>query len=183
MCQKKMLGFVHIYTGDGKGKSTAACGLAVRAYGAGFKVKIVRFLKSAPSGECKAISKLGEKDGRIEVKFFETSHKFLWDMDKEEKSQLSSQIRQGYDYCIQIVKTGGCDLLVMDEIIGAMHAGFLLETDLLRLLEEKNPSVELVFTGRNAPASLIEKADYVSEIRAVKHPFEKGISARKGIEF
>lgn len=177
------LGLIHIYTGDGKGKSTAACGLAIRAFGAGLRVKIVRFLKSSQSGECKAIAMLRAIDERIEVKYFETSHKFLWDMNEEEKEALKEQVLKAYQYCFQTAKEHSCDLLVMDEAIGAVYAGFISEEELLRLMQEKNPHVELVLTGRNAPESLVEKADYVSEIRAVKHPYDQGISAREGIEF
>ena len=177
------LGLIHIYTGDGKGKSTAACGLALRAFGAGLRVKIVRFLKSAQSGECKAIGLLREMDERIEVTYFETSHKFLWDMNEKEKATLKEQVLQAFQYCFQTAKEHGCDLLVMDEAIGAVHAGLLTEEQLLRLMRDKNPNVELVLTGRNAPKSLMEKADYVSEIRAVKHPYDQGIPAREGIEF
>lgn len=177
------LGLIHIYTGDGKGKSTAACGLALRAFGAGLRVKIVRFLKSAQSGECRAIDMLREREKRIEVTYFETSHKFLWDMNAEEKVALKKQVLQAFQYCFQAAKEHRCDLLVMDEAIGAVHAGLLTEEQLLRLMEDKNPEVELVLTGRNAPESLVEKADYVSEIRAVKHPYDRGIPAREGIEF
>lgn len=177
------LGLIHIYTGDGKGKSTAACGLAVRAFGAGLRVQIVRFLKSEQSGECKAIAMLQAIDRRIETVCFETSHKFLWDMTEPEKKVLQEQVREAYQYCFRVAREHLCDLLVMDEAIGAVHAGFLKEEDLLRLMQEKNPHVELVLTGRNAPECLVEKADYVSEIRAVKHPFDRGISAREGIEF
>ncbi len=170
-------GLIHIYTGDGKGKSTAACGLAVRARGAGKRVIVVRFLKSPKSGsECKALQTLG-----VEEKFFETGHTFIWDMNKAEKARLKQEVQRAYEYCLSASQA--CDLLIADEIIGAMHAGFLSEEQLLSLMREKGRSTELVLTGRNASEALIALADYVSEIRGVKHPFEKGIEARKGIEF
>ncbi len=174
-------GLIHIYTGDGKGKSTAACGLALRAYGAGWRVKVVRFFKTEQSGECKALQKLS--DERMEVKYFETPHPFFWELDESQKNLLCQQVRQGYDYCLTAAKEHACDLLFADEIIGALHAGFLSEEELLTLMTEKAEGVELVMTGRNAPQSLMDTADYVSEIRAVKHPFAQGISAREGIEF
>ncbi len=174
-------GLIHIYTGDGKGKSTAACGLALRAYGAGFRVKVVRFFKTEPSGECKALKKL--LDERMEIYCFETPHPFFWEMNDQEKEVLRQQVRQGYQFCLEAAQGDTCDLLFADEILGALHAGFVTEEEMVTLMTTKAEGVELVLTGRNAPQSLIGAADYVSEIHAVKHPFEQGISAREGIEF
>lgn len=174
-----MKGLVHIYTGDGKGKTTAAIGLGIRACGRGFRVLMVQFLKGADTGEIHTLKKL--EPGFMLYRGAEIK-KFTWNMTSEELKQ-TAQIQQDIlIYAAIEVMSGSWDMIIMDEVMGAIAAGMLQPQDIARLIEGKPEGLEFVLTGRNAPAELIELADYVSEIKAVKHPMEKGIPARIGIE-
>ena len=168
-------GLIHIYTGDGKGKTTAALGLALRAKGAGLKVLIVQFLKGRDTGELVPLRILEIPVIRSDVK------KFIPDMNHDELEQCKAGQRQ----CFQEVykKAVDYDLVVLDEIFGAVSTGMINKDELLRFVRSKPESTELVMTGRDAPEELIGLADYVSEIRNIRHPYEKGIQAREGIEF
>lgn len=171
-------GLIHIYTGDGKGKTTASLGLGIRAAGRSFKVVMVQFLKSSVTGEMNIIEKLDN----FEVHRFERPRGFFWTLDEKQKAELKEDIDKAMHFVEQRLILGDCDMLILDEVMGAIK-NELIDTDsFVQLLKAKNPNMEVVLTGRNAPAELIEIADYVSEIHAVKHPFEKGIPARTGIE-
>ena len=171
-------GLIHIYTGDGKGKTTASLGLGIRAAGRSFKVVMVQFLKSSVTGEMNIIEKLDN----FEVHRFERPRGFFWTLDEKQKAELKEDIDKAMNFVEQRLILGDCDMLILDEVMGAIK-NELIDTDsFVQLLKAKNPNMEVVLTGRNAPAELIEIADYVSEIHAVKHPFEKGIPARTGIE-
>ena len=168
-----MKGLIHIYCGDGKGKTTAATGLAVRAAGCGMKVLLVQFLKGQETGELRALAHIPG----ITVLRGKASEKFTFQMDERE-------LQQTYDLltAVEQARAGACDLLVLDEVMGALSCQ-LIDEDLLRSLVEQKPErLELVMTGRNPPDWLIEAADYVSEIKKVKHPYDRGVSARRGIE-
>ena len=165
-------GLIHIITGDGKGKTTAATGLAARAKGAGFSVLFLQFLKGRPSGEVKSLEKLDIPVYRGEVK------KFVLNMTDSEKEEC----KKSQNECFNIAKNGNFDMIVFDELAGALATGMLFEQDVLEFLD-LNKETEIVMTGRGFPEKLIEKADYISEIKAVRHPYDKGIPARKGIEF
>ncbi len=170
-----MEGLVHIYTGDGKGKTTAAMGLACRAVGAGLKVLVVQFLKGRDTGELSSLKKLGIPVLRTEVT------KFISYMTDAERADCKKQ----QEACFVEAKKqlAAYDLVVFDEIIGAVAAQMLSLEEVLACVQNKPAGTELVLTGRNAPKELVDLADYVSEIKGVKHPFAKGIKARKGIEF
>ncbi len=167
---------VHIYTGDGKGKTTAATGLAVRAAASGLSVAFCQFLKSGTSGELASLERLG-----VQVFSPKSGSKFVFQMNDEEKREyakiqgaLLSQVGQMYaEY----------DLVVMDETLGALSTGMINRDELISLIKNKPATTELVLTGRGADEELIALADYCTEMRCVKHPFESGGSARKGIEF
>lgn len=169
------MGLVHIYTGDGKGKTTAALGLALRACGAGLRVMIVQFLKGRDTGELGPLVRLGIPVVRGDVR------KFIPDMTEDEREEC----RRQQQACLARAQTAapGCDLLVLDEVIGAAASSMIAPEELMRFVREKPPHTELVLTGRDAPAGLIALADYVSEIRCVRHPFDKGVAARRGIEY
>lgn len=167
-------GLVHIYTGDGKGKTTAATGLAVRCAGFGGKVVFYRFLKACESSELKALAKLG-----IYVKSPASSKKFYFQMTEDEKQLAKNEIASALDN----IYSEKCDLLVLDEIICALDLGIIKKERLTDVITAKPPETELVLTGRNAPDYLLGYADYVSEIKCIKHPYDKGVSARPGIEF
>ena len=173
------MGLIHIYTGNGKGKTTAAIGLGVRAYGRGFKVLLVQFLKSADTGEIHTLKKL--EPGFLIHRGTEI-RKFTWNMNDDEKLR-AVEIQQGiFKYAVEAATSGAWDMVILDEILGALNTGMLDLKEVVQFVKGKPENIELILTGRNAPAELTELADYVSEINAVKHPMEKGIPARRGIE-
>ena len=174
----EMKGLVHIYTGNGKGKTTSAIGLAIRAHGAGKRVLVAQFLKGCESGEVEVLKKLGITVLRMcEVK------KFTWQMTKDECIEVQEACAKLLNEVVFEAKSGRWDLIVVDEAMGALaNKGISLAT-LCHLVDDKPEELEIVFTGRNAPHELIDRADYVSEINALKHPFDKGVKAREGIEF
>lgn len=171
---------VHIYTGNGKGKTTAALGLAFRAAGRGLKTEFLSFLKDGNSGE----ALLSGDVPNINVQCFQTSVKgFFWDMTEPEKIRLKTETQRGFLRGMQCAKNKLCDVLVLDEIAGCLTNGLLEEKDVAEFLRVYGQEIEIVLTGRDFPESLIAAADYVSEIQAVKHPYETGSRARIGIEF
>ena len=169
-------GLLHIYTGDGKGKTSAAAGLAVRALGQGLRVAFVQFLKGGTSGEVAALEKLGAR-----VLAPKGSRKFVFQMDASEK--LVCRQRQEAVLAQAAAMRDDFDLMVLDESIGAAGVGMLDADELLRFAQDRPAGLELVLTGRDAPPALLALADYVTEMRCVKHPYEAGVQARRGIEF
>ena len=173
-----MFGLIHIYCGDGKGKTTAAVGLAVRCAGRGNKVLLVQFLKSRDSGELYSLAKLPD----IEVMRGKESKKFTFQMNEEEKHALLIEHNKMFEQVLAKIKNGGYSLLILDEVIGALNAKVFKMPKLIGFLRHKPENLEVVLTGRNPAPELVEIADYVSEMRKVKHPMDKGIMAREGIE-
>ena len=173
-----MFGLIHIYCGDGKGKTTAAVGLAVRCAGRGNKVLLVQFLKSRDSGELYSLAKLPD----IEVMRGKESKKFTFQMNEEEKHALLIEHNKMFEQVLEKIKNGGYSLLILDEVIGALNAKVFEMPKLIEFLRHKPDNLEVVLTGRNPAPELVEIADYVSEMRKVKHPMDKGIMAREGIE-
>ncbi len=173
-----MFGLIHIYCGDGKGKTTAAVGLAVRCAGRGNKVLLVQFLKSRDSGELYSLAKLPD----IEVMRGKESKKFTFQMNEEEKHALLIEHNKMFEQVLAKIKNGGYSLLILDEVIGALNAKVFEMPKLIEFLRHKPENLEVVLTGRNPAPELVEIADYVSEMRKVKHPMDKGIMARGGIE-
>lgn len=173
-----MFGLIHIYCGDGKGKTTAAVGLAVRCAGRGNKVLLVQFLKSRDSGELFSLAKLPD----IEVMRGKESKKFTFQMNEEEKHALLIEHNKMFEQVLAKIKNGGYSLLILDEVIGALNAKVFEMPKLIEFLRHKPENLEVVLTGRNPAPELVEIADYVSEMRKVKHPMDKGIMAREGIE-
>jgi len=170
-----MKGYVQVYTGDGKGKTTAAIGLAVRAVGAGLKVFIGQFVKGLDYSELKSLERFSPQ---INVKQYGRA-KFVHSKPAEEDFTVA---RAGYEEIKEIVKSGLYDLVILDEANIAVHFKLLSVEDLLALINEKPDSVELVFTGRKADPKLVEKADLVTEMKEVKHYYSEGVIAREGIE-
>lgn len=173
-----MFGLIHIYCGDGKGKTTAAVGLAVRCSGRGNKVLLVQFLKSRDSGELYSLAKLPD----IEVMRGKESKKFTFQMNEEEKHALLIEHNKMFEQVLAKIKNGGYSLLILDEVIGALNAKVFEMPKLIEFLRHKPENLEVVLTGRNPAPELVEIADYVSEMRKVKHPMDRGIMAREGIE-
>lgn len=174
-----MKGLVHIYTGDGKGKTTAALGLGIRAYGRGFRVLMVQFLKGAETGEMHTLKKL--EPGFILYRGTEIK-KFTWEMSEAELMQTKKAQETIFDYVLNAAASGDWDMIILDEVMGALAAGMLDLKAVAAFIKGKPEKLEIVLTGRNAPAELVELSDYLSEIHAVKHPMEKGVPPRKGIE-
>lgn len=167
-------GLVHIYCGEGKGKTTAALGLILRASGRGLKVCIVRLMKDNDSGELNSIERL---EGVHVIKAPEKL-KFVWLMSEEEKLEYKNKIMD----MLEEAAKRDWDLLVIDEACSAVSTG-LLELDyLLNLIKNKPESSEIVLTGREPRPELLELADYVTEMKKIKHPYDRGVGARTGIE-
>lgn len=169
-------GFLHIYTGDGKGKTTAATGLSIRAYAQGKRVYIVSFLKTSDSGEVSFIKSLDSEN--IDVFRFERNHGFI----KSGNEINKEEIMRALEFVYEALEKSKCDLLVLDEIICAYHFGCVTKDEILKIINMSG-ECELVMTGRGAPGWLIDKADYVTEMKCIKHPYDKGIDARCGIEY
>lgn len=171
---------IQIYCGDGKGKTTAAAGLAVRAAGHHIPVIFVQFMKDGSSGE---IAVLKEVSG-ILVLHSELFYGFVRNMDEQQKEEMKIQYMNLLNKIEKEISgmKGNMAVVVLDEVLHACNFGLLEEDRLCRFLDDCPDTVEIVLTGRNPSKSLIEKADYVSEIKKVKHPYDKGVPARKGIE-
>ena len=177
-------GLVHIYTGDGKGKTTAAFGLGMRAAGAGLKVCIFQFLKSKRflSGELESAKKLSPK--LKVVRFNQTHPIFLPSKHRQDSAQsLKSCVAIALKVVEKTLSSGRYDLVILDEIINAVSEKYLDVKILVGLLNSRPKNVEVVLTGRNAPRELIRMADYVTEMKEVKHPYKRGLKARRGIEW
>jgi cob(I)alamin adenosyltransferase len=174
MVEKNGKGLVHVYTGNGKGKSTAALGLAMRAAGQGLKVAFIQFIKGEPCGE-HFFAK--------QYKPFEIVQISVGDSFKKSKKQLSQEAQQTLDYAEQEILSGKYELVILDEIFVAISQDLITIKQLLELLDSKPVSVELVLTGRNAPPEIVQRADLVTEMLMIKHPFTEGTSARRGIEY
>lgn len=171
-------GLIHIYCGDGKGKTTAAMGLSIRCAGHGNHVLIVQFLKSRPTGELASLALLPN----IEVMRGKETKKFTFQMNDEEKAEVKREHMVLFDKVKQKCANEHIDLLIFDEIIGACNTGVFDQAALVEFLKNKPQELEVVMTGRNPAPELVELADYVSEVCMRKHPFKRGISARVGIE-
>lgn len=173
-------GLVHVYTGNGKGKTTAAVGLGLRAYGQGLKVLLVQFLKSGSTGELISIAKLDDN-----FRYFRTKKigGFFWNMNSEEKEQLKKSEQEALDYAVKSASSNKWDMIILDEVIGSIKNGLVGIKEVEKLIIDKPEKLEIVLTGRNVPEEIFKLADYVSEINSLKHPFEQGVPARQGIEF
>jgi cob(I)alamin adenosyltransferase len=172
-------GFIQIYTGNGKGKTTAAVGLAVRARGHDLKVCYIYFHKDPEKweyGEHRVLEKLG-----VDVFGFAKKHPhFYKDVSREE---IRRECLEGLGFIKKVYKQNKYDILILDEINISLRDGFLKEEEVLGILDSKPEGLELVLTGRGAPEKIIKRADLVSEIKNIKHPFDKGIKGREGIEY
>ena len=175
---KSKLGLIHIYTGNGKGKTTASLGLILRASGRGLKVVLGQFLKGRETGELRTLALLPG----VTVFRGKPLTKFSFQMNEQEKAEVlqshNAFIQELSSYC----RNEETDLLVLDEVIGACSTHLLDESLLIDFLKHKPEHLEVVMTGRNPSPELLELADYVSEVCKRKHPFDKGIPAREGIE-
>lgn len=172
-------GLVHIYTGEGKGKTTAAVGLALRAVGQGMKVLFVQFFKedSAPSGEKDLLRNAG-----VDVVRSNCRHP-LFTGARTDLDAVRSSVAGTYQAAKEKLMQGGYNMAVFDEIMSAVNGGWIKTDDLLKFLDSRPKDLEVVLTGRNAPVELMQSADYVTEMLKIKHPYDQGVQARRGIEF
>lgn len=174
-----MKGLIHIYCGDGKGKTTCATGLAIRAAGNNMNVLMIRFLKNDNSSELSILNTIE----LITVIPCEKEFRFFFQMTEEQKTEAKKVYSSLLHSAIEQVKNQSFQLLIMDEVMAALKYNLIEESELISFLEQKPNDLEVVLTGRDPSEKLLSIADYVSEIKKIKHPFDQGIQARKGIEF
>lgn len=173
-----MNGLVHLYEGDGKGKTTAAVGLSVRCAGHKKKVLFTQFLKDGSSGEIGVLKKI---DG-ITVFSFKKKFGFTFQMSEAEKETARECYRVYFDEIVEKVTKGDYDLLVLDEVIDACNSTIMEEKSLLDFLKNRPKALEVVLTGRNSSKKVVAYADYYTKMQKIKHPFDQGVVARSGIE-
>jgi cob(I)alamin adenosyltransferase len=169
-----MKGYIQVYTGNGKGKTTAALGLALRGAGAGLQVFVGQFLKQGDYSEIKALS-LFEN---VTVEQFGMG-RFVRGLPSDQEKAAA---RKGYDRLCDILEAGVHDLIIVDEGNVAVTCQLISEEELLTLMEKKPGNVELVITGRGASPAVMNRADLVTEMKEIKHYYHQGVAARKGIE-
>ena len=174
MAEGQFKGLIQVYTGDGKGKTTAALGQAIRAYGQGLRVIFIQFLKGKGGGEHIFSDKF---------KPFEIIQFGKGDIFKKPEQELLKETREAYEFAQKAIASGKYDLVILDEIFVAHWRGLLSLQQILDLMQMKPVNVELVMTGRKAPQEVVKRADLVTEMLVIKHPFSEGVQQRKGIEY
>lgn len=172
-------GMLHIYHGDGKGKSTCAMGLAVRAAGRLEPVIVAQFLKSDNSGERRVLARIPE----VILLPLPEKIKFTFAMSEEEKAKEAICCRTRLDQIADIAREKECRLAVLDEVLDAVNGGMLPLESLLSFLDSRPEGLEVVLTGRDPHPELIARADYITEMKKEKHPYDQGLPARIGIEY
>lgn len=173
-----MAGLIHIYCGEGKGKTTAAVGLTVRAIGAEKQVLFAQFLKKGTSSEVNIL-----KDFKnISILSLSTHRGFYKKQNDEEKRLTQKECRELFEDVIKQAQNG-IQLLILDEIISACNHEIITEASLTDFLKNKPDELEVVMTGRNPSQKLLDTADYITEMKKIKHPYDEGVKARHGIEF
>lgn len=173
-------GMVQVYMGNGKGKTTAALGLGLRAAGHGFRVIMVQFLKGSNSGELQAVKHLAPN---FEIVRLENVPGFFWTLSKAEKKQLEEEIRKNWEYIQRLATEEEYQVMILDEILAVVENGLLGLEEVINLIKTRSVKLELVFTGRNLPLQLLEFVDLITEMKEVKHYFHEGVAARAGIEY
>lgn len=169
-------GYIHVYTGAGKGKTTAALGLGMRAAGAGLQVHMVQFMKGRRYSEINTIETIKN--------FTITQHGRDEFVSKEHPEKVDIDLaQQGFHYATAIIRDGKYDLIILDEINVAVDFNLIALGDVLGLIEAKPEELELVLTGRYAHPDIVRQADLVTEMLEIKHPYQQGILARRGIDF
>lgn len=171
--------FIHLYIGDGKGKTTAAAGMAIRAAGWKMSVLFCQFLKSSETGELPVLESLDEL---ITIYRPSMRHKnFLWTQSPDDLIETREDILKGWETVKEIISNKPFNMVIMDEVLDVLKCGFIDERDFIETVR-KEPS-DVVLTGREASSALMNIADYITRMTAVRHPFQTGISSRKGIEY
>lgn len=165
--------------GDGKGKTTAAMGLALRGVAAGWNVVIVQFLKGRKTGEIEVLETLPS----VTILRGKNSTKFSFDMNEEERAAVTQAHNENFVAGVKLVEQGACDLLIFDELLGALQTGLIDEQAVQDFLEDYPEGLDIVVTGREMPPFVEKVADCITEMKMICHPYEKGVKARRGIEF
>lgn len=168
-------GCIQVYCGNGKGKTTAALGLSLRTLLSGGNVFFAQFFKGMQTAEMDLCSLCD----RFVMEQYGTGMFILGDPTEEDKKQA----RKGFEHCNSVLQSGYFDLVVLDEIILSIYYLLITTDEIISMLMARNPKVEVVLTGRRAPAELVEISDLVTDMRKVKHYYDAGVKARKGIEF
>jgi cob(I)alamin adenosyltransferase len=170
-------GLLIVHTGAGKGKTTAALGLAFRALGQGLKVGIVQFIKGAiPTGEAALAAKLGPA-----LEMHTMGDGFTW--NTQDRAQDTASARRAWEKAVSLLRDASFDVVILDELNVVVKHGYLPLDEVLEELRRKRPMLHVVVTGRNARDELIDLADLVTEMKLVKHPYRAGVKAQKGVEF
>jgi cob(I)alamin adenosyltransferase len=168
---------IQVYTGDGKGKTTCALGLALRAVGQGFKVYMVQFMKGRETGESRAAARLGPE---MTLRYF--GRPGLVNLRAQAPEDLAL-VKEAWDLARKVIAAGEHDLVILDEINLVLTYHLVPLEEALEVLRQRPPGVEVVLTGRQAPPELVDLADLVTEMRPVKHYYEAGVKSRRGIEW
>lgn len=177
MTEQKRIGLIMVNTGNGKGKTTAALGTALRAVGCEFKVFIVQFIKGSwDYGELHVIDRLAPY---LELR--QMGEGFTWETNDPKRDTEVANI--AWDFCKTLIARNEHDLLIFDEINNAMDYGYVDVDDVVAALKNKPEEMHVILTGRNAPQAIIDVANLVTEMREIKHPFNEGIFAQRGIEY
>ena len=169
-------GYIHIYTGPGKGKTTAAIGLGMRAAGSGMKVHMIQFMKGRRYSELESIDKIPN------FSFVQHGRDEFVNKEKPEKIDIDLA-KKGFVHAKDVIKKGTYDMVILDEINVAVDFNLIDVHNVIKLIEEKPEELELVLTGRYAHPELTRCADYVTEMLEIKHPYQQGVEARKGVDF
>ncbi len=166
-----------IFTGEGKGKTTAALGMALRASGHGLRILVIQFVKESDTGEVFAANTMAN------MKIVQTGLGFLPDANNKEYCKHKLAAEEGLALASESIESGNYDLIILDEVCVAVNKGLLRERDIIEAIDKTNENMSLVLTGRYATDGLIDIADTVSNIECVKHGYQDGIAAQKGVEF
>ncbi len=166
-----------IFTGDGKGKTTAALGMAIRASGHNMRTVIIQFVKKADTGEITATDRM------VNISIVQTGLGFLPNAKSREFVKHKQAAEKGLALAVESIGSGNYDMIILDEICVAVDKGLLDEKDVVKVIAKADCKISLILTGRNASQGLIDTADTVSNIECIKHGFDDGIAAQKGVEF
>lgn len=181
--KRKERKMIHLYTGEGKGKTTAAIGLCIRAAGRNFHVCFSQFMKGNDTGELYVLKNISN----VTIFRSEKNFAFYHEMSQKEKEELTDIHNAILDKLLEQVEKRACQMIIMDEITYPVYWGLLDKEKLKKLIqlqkEELEEEVELVLTGRNPDDFLMNAADYITDMSCIRHPFQRGVTARKGIEF
>lgn len=172
-------GYIQVYTGNGKGKTTAAIGLAIRCAGAKKKVIIAQFLKAKPTSEINILKQIDN----IKILRNTTCKKFFWHLNDTEKELLKKETNDLLKLTLKYANSNNYDIIIFDEILGTLSLRLLSKDDIISLIDSKPAHCEYILTGRDAPKWLIDRSDLVSEINPIKHYMDTGVCAREGIEY